>query len=254
MSFITASHTDIGTRKKTNQDSILIMQAQTEQGPVLLASVCDGMGGLAKGELASATVVRALVKWFKTALPFLLHEGLTEEKLWQEWTELINDCNDDISIYGAELHVDMGTTLAAVLLVNNRYYLMNIGDSRVYVFADNIYQLTKDQTFVQQEIDAGRMTPEEAAADPRRSVLLQCIGASRYIQPEFQTGEYPDSIVFMVCSDGFRHAISPEELYQSLNPMVLNSKEDMLRQLGDLISLNISRGEDDNISALLVKT
>ena len=60
MKFLTACHTDVGTRKKTNQDSMIIMQAETEVGNVLFASVCDGMGGLAKGEVASATMVRAL--------------------------------------------------------------------------------------------------------------------------------------------------------------------------------------------------
>lgn len=254
MSFITAADTDVGTRKKTNQDSILILQAQTDQGPVLLAAVCDGMGGLAKGEVASAAVIRALVKWFKTSLPYLLAEGLTEGRLWQEWTKLINDCNDEISSYGAGLHIDLGTTLAAVLLVQNRYYIMNVGDSRVYIIADDTYQLTKDQTFIQQEIDAGRMTLEEAFSDPRRSVLLQCIGASRYIEPEFLYGEYPNNIVFMICSDGFRHVVSSEELYSCLNPQIINSKADMKTQLENLIRLNISRGEDDNISALLVKT
>lgn len=253
MSFITATRTDIGTRKKTNQDSVLIIQAETDQGSILLASVCDGMGGLSKGEVASAAMVRALDEWFRNGLPKLLAEGFSAENLWQSWTQLINDTNDQIADYGAQLHVELGTTAAAVLVIGNRYYTLNVGDSRIYLMVDNLYQLTKDQTFVQQEIDAGRMTEAEALADPRRSVLLQCIGASRYIQPEFLEGQAPAGSVFMLCCDGFRHVISPEEFCAAFQPQRLDSRDTMEKVLDSLIQLNISRGEDDNITAVLVK-
>lgn len=254
MSFLTATGTDIGTRKKTNQDSALILQAETDRGTVLLASICDGMGGLAKGEVASAAMVQALRQWFKKDLPKLIAEGFSEEKLWQQWSDLINDTNDRISDYGRGLHVELGTTAAVVLVLENRYYILNVGDSRVYLLYDSIYQLTKDQTFVQQEIDAGRMTPQEASMDPRQSILLQCVGATRMIYPEFLAGDLPKGSVFMLCCDGFRHFIAPEEFFRAFQASRLKNSAAMQQAIDDMIRLNISRGEDDNITAILVKT
>lgn len=248
MSFITAVRTDIGTRKKTNEDSVLVIQAQTDRGPAMLVSVCDGMGGLAKGEVASSAMVHALDNWFKTELPRMIGQGFRTEALWESWTQLINDTNERISDYGAELHVDLGTTATAILIYDGHYYVMNVGDSRVYLLSDTIYQLTKDQTFVQQEMDAGRMTFEESLTDSRRSVLTQCIGASRVIDPEFESGEVREGMVVMACCDGFRHVVAPSEFYQALGPGKLTDRAQIEQILDQLIQLNISRGEDDNIS------
>ena len=75
MNFMIAAHSDVGIKKNTNQDSLLIKVAQTNLGRVCLCVVCDGMGGLAKGELASATVVRVFEKWFEERLPYLIAQG-----------------------------------------------------------------------------------------------------------------------------------------------------------------------------------
>ena len=233
MNYLTATQTDIGTRKKTNQDSMIVMQAATDRGQVLLASVCDGMGGLAKGEVASAAMAHALERWFTQELPSLLEEGLQEARLWDQW---------------------IGTTCVALLIVGSEYYILNVGDSRVYLLADNIYQLTKDQTYVQREMDEGRMTYEQSLVDPQRSVLLQCIGASRIVNPVFHRGQFAPGTVFMLCCDGFRHVILPEEFYQAFRPDLMRSPEIMKSRIEDMIRLNIQRNEDDNISAILVKT
>lgn len=254
MRFITSTHTDIGTRKKTNQDSMMVMQAQCDLGPVLLASVCDGMGGLAKGEVASAAMVQALRTWFTKRLPVILAEGFTTETLRSDWERLVNEENRLINSYGKRNHVDMGTTAVVLLVIGNTYYTMNVGDSRIYLISDNIYQLTKDQTYVQREMDEGRMTPQQAAVDPQRNVLLQCIGASASVYPDFTTGQAAPGQVFMLCCDGFRHVVQPQEFYQAFQPKALKNQETMMRASDRLIQLNISRGEDDNISVVLVKT
>ncbi len=253
MGFLTAYNTDVGTRKKTNQDSMLIMQADTPKGEVLLAAMCDGMGGLAKGEVASAAMVRSLESWFRNSLPLLLKEGFSRDALHRQWQNLVDDTSTLIANYGRDAHVSLGTTCAALLILENHYYLMNIGDSRIYKISDNIYQLTKDQTYVQREIDMGRMTEEEALYDPKRSVLLQCIGASNEVLPQFEEGDASAGEVFMLCCDGFRHVILPGEFYQAFYPPYMNSEELMAQRIGDLIRLNIERNEDDNISAILIK-
>lgn len=254
MNFLTAAHTDVGIKKKTNQDSILVQQAQTEFGNVLLAVVCDGMGGLSKGEVASARVIRTFSQWFRQDFPAILYGGMQPEALHASWERLVTNENARIAKYAEQTMVNMGTTCVAFLVVGNTYYIMNVGDSRVYLISDNLYQLTKDQTYVQREIDAQRMTYEQAMRDPQRNVLLQCIGASDVVQPDFFLGTLAENQCFLLCSDGFRHVIEPNEIFQHLGPKATGDLQSMRNGLIQLTELNKQRMETDNISAVLIRT
>lgn len=253
MNFLTAIHTDKGIKKSTNQDSALIMEASTDLGKVLLAVVCDGMGGLAKGEVASSTVVRAFGQWFENELPVLLTLNDPGESLFESWRQLVYQQNIKISNYGRSNGFSLGTTVVALLLFKEKYYIINIGDSRVYCISDSVYQLTKDQTYVQREIDCGRMTPEEAKASPKANVLLQCVGASDFIDPDFYSGPAGVGQVFLLCSDGFRHVLAEQELFQYLNPYAVEDEQVMKENSYYLTEVVKSRRELDNITALLVK-
>ena len=121
MRFIATADTDIGIRKNTNQDSCLIKHASTDIGEVLLAIVCDGMGGLAKGELASATVIRAFSDWFNNELPYEL-SNLDMSIIGEKWSLLLKDLNAQILGHSASNGgSNMGTTFSGVLFVNNEY-------------------------------------------------------------------------------------------------------------------------------------
>lgn len=253
MNFLTAFHTDVGIKKKTNQDSLLIHQAQTDVGNVLFAVMCDGMGGLAKGEVASACMINTFSEWFCQELPQMLSAGLQPEALRRSWENVVARVNQKITNYSISNNVTMGTTCAAFLIVNNVYYVMNIGDSRVYLISDNIYQLTKDQTYVQREMDAGRMTYEESLTDPQRNVLLQCVGASAVIEPDFYMGDVNINQCYMLCCDGFRHVISPQEMFQYMNPMVCDNARTMQQNIVYLTELNKQRRETDNITVALIR-
>ena len=254
MSFLATVYTDVGIRKETNQDSALLMEAKTDFGNVLLSVICDGMGGLEKGEVASATVIEAFGNWFENDLPKLLHRGDRERMIFGELEELIMDCNQKIAAYADSLHISMGTTLNALLLMDGRYEIVNVGDSRAYLLSDGLYQLTRDQSLVQREVDMGRMTALEAAVSPQRNILLQCIGASPIITPDYYSGDYAAGQVFMQCSDGFRHVITPEEIYRYLNAEALTDEQTMHDNIVYMTELNKSRRETDNITVLLVKT
>lgn len=253
MKFLTAVHTDVGIRKKTNQDSALVMQAECEIGNILLTVICDGMGGLSKGEVASASVINAFVEWFENTLPQILTEGVSENAVFQSWENTVVQMNEKIADYGERSGISLGTTVVALLIVGEDYYIMNIGDSRAYCIRDAVYQMTKDQTYVQREMDEGRMTYEEALKSPQRNVLLQCVGASGYIEPDYYSGKVVSKQVYMLCSDGFRHLITEEELYEYLNPHVLVDEESMKERAKYLTDLNKYRREMDNITVILVK-
>ena len=252
MRFIATADTDIGISKDTNQDSILIKHAKADGKEVLLAVVCDGMGGLSKGELASATVIRAFQKWFDEELPYEL-ENVDLQVIGAKWSLLLKELNAQILEYSKENGIEgVGTTFSGILFIDNQYVIGHIGDSRVYHIGSSLTQLTTDQTFVAREISRGTMTLEQAKIDKRRNLLLQCIGASKVVEPQIICGK-TEKGAYMLCSDGFRHEITEAEIYESLNPINLMNKDAMHNNAKYLIEQNKNREEKDNISVILIK-
>lgn len=252
MRYKATADTDIGISKNTNQDSVLIKHASTEVGEVLLAVVCDGMGGLEKGELASATVIRAFSKWFDEELPFEL-ETVDMQVIGAKWSLLLKELNVQIMEYSKANRIDgVGTTFSGILFVDNQYVIGHVGDTRVYHIGSSLTQLTTDQTFVAREISRGTLTLEQAKTDKRRNMLLQCIGASRVVEPQIICGS-AEKGAYMLCSDGFRHEISESEIYESLNPINLMNKDAMHSNAKYLIEQVKRREEKDNISVILIK-
>ena len=128
---ITAYNTDIGIKKSVNQDSLIIKKAIAGAGEVVLIGVCDGMGGLEQGELASAEAIKTLNFWFEQDLPNLLLEGLSNKAFVDSMTFAIKEANDRVYKYSSAKNIQCGTTLTAVLLYNGHYATVNVGDSRV---------------------------------------------------------------------------------------------------------------------------
>ena len=254
MNYIVSANTDIGISKNTNQDSLSVKVLNTPIGRMSFAVLCDGMGGLAKGEVASASVIRAFDMWVNNELPFLCNSNIDANVIKAQWERILLDQNNVIKAYGAKQGVKLGTTAVVMLLTDTQYFIMNVGDSRAYEFTDTINQLTNDQTFVAREVALGNMTPEQAEVDERRSVLLQCIGASEVVYPDFFVGTAKENATYMLCSDGFRHEITPDEIYAKFQPSVLLDDVTMNENTLELIELNKQRNERDNISVVLIRT
>lgn len=266
--FYGAAYTDAGTVKTVNQDSLMIRIVDIGMHKTAFAVVCDGMGGLQQGELASATVVRAYEKWYEEELPGLLEQCHGEadlaHALQDAWNRIALECNDKIRKYGNKQGVNLGTTLTAILLTGQMYYVVHVGDGRIYEFTQQDTKiLTKDQTYVAREVELGHMTVEQAKNDSRRSVLLQCIGVNETLQPDFMMGEIPENVAFMVCTDGFWHEPPLEVLHRTcyedmemLEWMPQNYKQNtasMRETLKGLASRSKQRGERDNLSAILIQ-
>ena len=256
MRFKVAAHTDVGIRKDTNQDSYCVLQAETENGDVLMATVCDGLGGLESGELASATIVKAFAKWFEEELPLLLPLPTVLQDARYQWIRMIKSQNQTIGEYGRQRRIHLGSTISVILLLEDgRYLIGQVGDSRVYKVTDSeLMVLTADQTVVANEVRQGRLTPQQAERDPRRNVLLQCVGASRVVEPEFVSGTAEPGQCYMLCSDGFRHELSTDELHRAFAPAANTAQDIMQQHLVRLVEENMARGETDNITAVLVRT
>ncbi len=252
MHFTATADTDVGIVKRTNQDSILIKHAKVDDTEVLLAVICDGMGGLSKGEVASASVVYAFAKWFDEELPFEL-EHLDMQVIGAKWSLMLKELNVKILEYSRSHGIDgVGTTFSGMLIVGDQMVIAHVGDTRIYHIGDALTQLTTDQTFVAREISRGTMTPEQAKTDKRRNLLLQCVGASKVVEPQLIVGKVEKG-TFVLCSDGFRHEISEAEIYETLKPINLPNETTMHNNSKYLIEQVKRRQEKDNISVILVK-
>lgn len=243
---------DIGIHKDINQDSILIKHATYGKSEVLMAIVCDGMGGLSKGEIASATVIREFEKWFLKELPFEL-KNIDMNVIGGKWSLLLKTLNIRIQEYGNKFGERLGTTFTGTLFIDNKYVIVHVGDTRMYYIGTSLKQLTNDHTYVAREVNRGRLTPEQANADKHRNMLLQCVGASKTIEPQVICGETKQG-VYMLCSDGFRHKVTENEIYDSFNFKRLNSKRKMHTESKHLIKRIKQRKEKDNISVIIIKS
>ncbi len=251
MKFIAIADSDVGISKDTNQDSVLIKHAEADNNEVLMAIVCDGMGGLAKGELASATVIRAFDKWFDEELPYEL-ENPDMQVIGGKWELLLKDLNIKIQEYSVKFGADMGTTFSGILFIGNQYLIVHVGDTRIYHIGNAVSQLTEDQTFIAREISRGTMTYEQAMQDKRRNMLLQCIGASKVVEPQIVSSVTKKG-TYLLCSDGFRHEITEDEIYEKFKPVMQKNQKEMHSNAKFLIEKVKDRQEKDNISVILIK-
>lgn len=254
MDYTIAVYTDKGVQKATNQDSLCLRRVGLPGGgEMLFAAVCDGMGGLQKGEVASAEVVRSLEWWFD-ANRELLASARDFSQVRRQLADLLIQLDQKIAAHAARTGVQMGSTLTALLAVNRRFLTVNVGDSRIYcIHGGRIRQLTQDQSLVEMEVQRGRITRDEARHHPQRNVLLQCIGIGRELTPAFTEGVMETDGVYLLCSDGFCHELEESELAERLSPRAMEEQRVMQNTLVELTECCKSRGENDNITAVICK-
>ncbi len=254
MEFLIHASTEKGHYRSSNQDSICMKLAEWDGKQVAMAIVCDGMGGLAKGELASATVAKSFERWFELQLPPSVGT-LSLEEIGSHWVSKLQDISEKIKRYSVQNGIlqGIGTTFSGMLFWGNEYVMVHVGDTRIYQIRSEAVQLTTDHTLVAKEIAAGRMTVEEAAHSPNRNKLLQCIGASKWLEPECKGGRVFPGDVFLLCSDGFRHKLKPQEMYACFGNGKVTGKNMLERTCSSLIHKAMERGEKDNISVAIVK-
>ena len=201
-----ALYSDKGNSRSTNQDSCCALMANTMQGEVVLMVVCDGVGGLECGDVASAMVVQAFVAWFEEDLPKLMQrtrEDALLDTLEQAWRRLLDDLNDSIRAYGTKHGVRLGTTFTGLLAQGGSYLVGHVGDCRAYAIAQGrVTQLTEDQTLVSRLLVQGKMAPQEASKSPLRNVILQSVGTNERLEPAFVRGALREGDLVLLCSDG----------------------------------------------------
>lgn len=253
-SFIVGMETDTGVKKEINQDAMLHLVARSHRGPIVLGCLCDGAGGLKMGEMASSYVVSAMDKWFRNELKEIVKRADYMEAAGKDIIDLISDCNNEIYEHSQKIGGMIGTTVVCFLAIGDEFLCVHVGDSRLYrVRPDSLKQLTEDHSYVQSLINQKQLTKEEAKKDKRRSALLRCVGADVTVQPDICYGTIEEDDGFLLCCDGFWHELSDEELMMGLG-CELNDKEMIKKRLRQMIDIVLKRKEQDNISAMFVRT
>lgn len=255
MRYLTAYYTDKGRRKAVNQDSLLVLREKYEKGEAVLAVICDGMGGLEKGEVASQAVVRHFSEWFQEIFVQIKEkeEEDFEDELYESWENLLQAAHQQIRQYGKLNGIKIGTTVTAFLLARGNYYFTHIGDCRLYELTEKISCLTADQTLASLgSMDNRNLTGKEKGKKSS-SILIQGLGASEKIRPIYQSGRVTEDTVYLLCSDGFRHEISEKELLTAFDPAEMDSEEKMAVKAKEITEEVLERGEKDNISVILIR-
>jgi PPM family protein phosphatase len=235
-----AARTDVGMIRSGNEDNFAV----TARGNRGLFIVADGMGGHAAGEVASEMAVQTIEREL---------DGLRDldDSTGDRLDQALRKANRNIH-ERTMTEVDkqgMGTTASVLLIYDKKYLIGQVGDSRVYLLRDGaLHQLTKDHSYVQEQVDAGFLTPEQARYHPYSNVITRCVGASPEVQPDIYSGEAKLGDLFLVASDGLTGMVDDRRLQ-----MLLMSRAEPERKVRDLIAEANGRGGLDNITAIVVQ-
>ena len=252
MKFITGIATDIGKTRASNQDAICMIEAKKLNKTIMMMNVCDGMGGLSKGEVASATVIKGVEAWFEKELLDVV-ELCSMEEIRRLWIEKLTELRNQLNEYGKREGILLGTTFSGILCCGKNYIWVHIGDSRIYkITLENVVQITTDHTIAAREAAIGNLTKDQAGCSPLRNKLTQCVGPSKTFIPESGVGTIGKNESILICSDGFYHTFSKNEML-ALNQPQYQSEKSLNRFCQNAIGKVIARGEQDNVSVAVLK-
>lgn len=239
--------TDIGRKKRSNEDTFLIDRN------LKLYIVADGMGGHAAGEVASAQAVESAHAVVK--------EGLSELSSWDQETtrrHILSVIESAVRIAGRDIHQmaehdiskrGMGTTVSLLLITPTRGYIAHVGDSRIYLVRDEeVFQLTEDHSLIHELIRSKKLTPEEAKQSPYRNALTRAVGVYADVEVDLLDFEIAENDTFLLCSDGLSNYLQSE---QEILKVIQEGEFEQSSQR--FIDLANARGGKDNITSVLLR-
>jgi serine/threonine protein phosphatase PrpC len=244
MNYTFCAQTDPGRIRDNNEDSVAFDAATN------LGVLADGMGGYNAGEIASsmATVLikSELARWLVAA-----GSHANAQQVGRAMEICVNNAN--LAIFNSAntnpQYAGMGTTLVVGIFQETRLLLGHVGDSRCYRWRGyELVQVTKDHSFLQEQLDAGLLTPEQAAQSPNKNLVTRALGVEEQLMLELHEHQVEEGDIYLMCSDGLSDMI-PDETIASV---LLNDLS--LTQMADkLVFLANQEGGRDNISVLLVQ-
>ena len=232
--------TDRGVVRQQNQDAYAVKVL--EDGRVI-ALVCDGMGGARAGNVASTMAVERFMEEFLKPG----QDGPDEERMGQA-ASAANQAVYDRSVHDAEC-AGMGTTLVAALAGEREAVILNEGDSRCYhINRDGIILVTRDHSLVEDLVERGELTREQARTHPHKNLITRALGAEPVLMADCFRQPMAEGDRLLLCSDGLSNVVNEQEmLYEVIHG---GKDEECCRRLLDIA---LSRGAPDNVTAVLVK-
>ncbi len=234
-----AGNTDVGVVRSGNEDSFLLDCAKG------LFIVADGMGGHAAGEVASEMAVHIVAKELGSL------RGLSDGEAAARMRAAIRKANAAIFDRTLAEHDKrgMGTTTTVMVLFSRRYLIGQVGDSRAYLLREGeLLQLTKDHSYVQEQVDAGLLTPEQARTHPYSNVITRCVGANEDVAPDVYFGNLEQGDVVLLASDGLTGMLEDNQI-----ATIMSAEENPEGAVNKMIADANRRGGLDNITAIVVR-
>lgn len=244
MRYLTGLYWERGRTAKRNQDSLVLAQVLTARGRLLMAAICDGMGGLEQGERASGYVTECLQEWFYESLLRAVQRRKPYWVIRRSLDRLVYHMQEQLRRYSDQEGIRLGTTMTVVVIWRKTYLLWHVGDSRVYLMNG------KHREDMKPGSELACLTEDHVKG---KNMLTKCVGSFGYERPDFRMGSIREGQAALLCSDGFRHFVTEQELKDVLRPGQLQEEGQVARRLREIGEACMKRGERDNMSAIYIK-
>ena len=235
------SATDVGQKRKMNQDYVFASADPVGNLPNLFV-VADGMGGHNAGDYASSHAVGIVVEEIREDAD-INPVKVIRHAIESANTEIITQAQKDEKLRG------MGTTMVAATIVGHYAYVANVGDSRLYVAGEQIQQITKDHSLVQEMVRMGELNAEEARNHPDKNIITRALGAERTVDVDFFDLKLEPGNVVLMCSDGLSNMVEDDRIGE----IISDTDRDLQERGQALISEANRNGGKDNIAIVLIE-
>ena len=234
------SQTDVGKKREVNQDYVYVTDNPVGSLPNLLV-VADGMGGHKAGDFASTFTVEVLEREIQESME-KDPKKLILSAIQTANHRLIEVASRDVKLNG------MGTTLVVATVIGNMLYFANVGDSRLYLISDEIRQLSKDHSLVEEMVRLGGIKEEEAKHHPDKNIITRAIGVQEDVEADFFEQRLHKGDMILMCTDGLSNMVEDEEIYS-----IVKSGRDIVEAVTYLIEKANEHGGKDNIGIVLAE-
>ena len=239
---IAYAKSDTGKVREMNQDAYYISDSSSE---VKLFILADGMGGYKGGEIASNLAIKCTRNYIENNFKDTPKDRENLIQLVASSMEYANMIVYEKSKEDKEFE-GMGTTLEVCLIYNNKVYLGHVGDSRIYrIRKEVIRKLTKDHSYVQQLVEDGKITREEATNHPKKNMLTKALGCTPYVEPDIRARNVEKGDIIIMCSDGLTNMVTEQEIFEAVKENAEKAPEVLVQKANNA-------GGYDNITVVTI--
>lgn len=237
--------TDRGAVRRDNQDSFLI--ERLDDIDCVIAVLCDGMGGEKAGNIASDLAVKTYTTELKQRILANKKRKPDIKAMMEDACDKANHMVYSYSCFDTD-YTGMGTTMVSAVIYGDAAYVLNVGDSRCYKLSRRkMMQITRDHSLVQDMVDRGEITPEQARAHPRRNVITRALGVNELVPCDIFTPKLQRGDMLLLCSDGLTNMLEDSEIFKfsrrNTDPLSLGKA---------LMGEALERGARDNVTIVII--